>query len=77
MNTCGVCPGLYCGSAHGKVASSARGGDPAQSQGSEGSVLRIYGFLQITQEAMETGLQGNPFLSPGLLSNKLCALSQG
>lgn len=40
-------------------------------------VLRVYGFLQITQETMETGLQGNPFLGPGLLSNKLCALSQG
>lgn len=40
-------------------------------------VLRIYDFLQITHEVMETGLLGNPFLGPALLSNKLCALSHG
>lgn len=77
METCGLHFGLYCGRAQGKAASSRRGGDSAQTRAQRVLVLRIYDFLQITHEVMETGLQGNPFLAPGLLSNKLCALSHG
>lgn len=77
VETCGVRFGLYCGSAQARWPAAREVVIQPSPEAQRVLVLWIYDFLPITHEVMETGLPGNPFLGPGLLSNKLCALSHG